>query len=44
MRAIAKWVTAFATWLCGIFTVTPDSLVKDKRGNSPPPSGGIGSF
>jgi hypothetical protein len=44
MRAIAKWLTAFGIWLCGIFGVSPDWLVKDKRGNLPPPSGGPGSF
>ena len=27
-----------------IFQVTPESLTKDRRGNMPPPSGGIGSY
>ena len=44
MRAIWKWLVAFATRLCSIFSVSPDSLVKDKRGNLPPPYGGIGSY
>ncbi|MFI4996790.1 MAG: hypothetical protein ACHQAQ_13540 [Hyphomicrobiales bacterium] len=44
MRAIGKWLSAFVTWLCRIFTVTPDRLVKDKRGNLPPPGGGMSAY
>jgi hypothetical protein len=44
MRAIGKWLIAFVTRLCAIFTVTSDSIVKDKRGNLPPPGGGISAY
>ncbi|SEC10709.1 hypothetical protein SAMN05444161_0520 [Rhizobiales bacterium GAS191] len=44
MRAIGKWFVTFVTRLCAIFTVTPDSLVKDKRGNLPPPDGGMSAY
>ena len=44
MRAIYKRVVAFTVWLCGMFSVTPGSLIKDKRGNLPPPSDGVGSY
>jgi hypothetical protein len=44
MRAIGRWLQAFASRLCRIFTVSPDRLVKDKRGNLPPPDGGISAY
>lgn len=49
MRAIEKWLAAYLAWLCKIFEVTPDSIRKDrlghaKRGNQPPPQGGIASY
>jgi hypothetical protein len=44
MRAITAWISAFLTRLCTILQVTPQALVKDKRGNLPPPSGGIGAY
>ena len=43
MRTIMGWLSAFVTWLCGIFQVTPEFLTKDRRGNMPPPSGGPSS-
>ncbi len=30
--------------LCEILSVTPASITGDRRGNQPPPSGGIGAF
>ena len=30
--------------LCQVLLVTPDSISKDRRGNLPPPSGGIAAF
>ncbi|MFI5012205.1 MAG: hypothetical protein ACHQAY_07655 [Hyphomicrobiales bacterium] len=44
MRAIGKWLSTVLVRLCRIFTVTPDRLVKDKRGNLPPPDGGIAAY
>jgi len=44
MRAIGYYLNAFAARLCRMFTVTPDWLVRDKRGNLPPPGGGIGAY
>jgi len=44
MRTIGNWLVAFVTRLCAIFTVTSESLVKGKRGNLPPPDGGISSY
>jgi hypothetical protein len=41
MRSI---LSAYLIWLCGIFQVTPDSITQDRRGNMPPPSGGIAAF
>jgi hypothetical protein len=44
MRTIMRWLAAYVAQLCRIFQVTPESLTKDRRGNMPPPSGGIGSY
>jgi hypothetical protein len=44
MRSMKTLIAAFVTWLCGVFRVTSDVLIRDKRGNLPPPSGGIGSY
>jgi hypothetical protein len=44
MRAIEKFFSAWLAWLCGIFEITPESLYNDRRGNQPPPTGGIGAF
>jgi hypothetical protein len=44
MRALAELLLAYLNWLCNAFRVTPDSLTKDRRGNMPPPSGGIGAY
>ena len=30
--------------LCQILSVTPDTITRDRRGNQPPPSGGIAAF
>ena len=38
-----KILKAYLTWLCKIFGVTPDTLRNGRRGNLPPPSGGIAS-
>jgi len=45
MRALFSLLTNFTAWLCAIFDVTPDSITpkEDRRGNMPPPSGGISS-
>jgi hypothetical protein len=44
MRKVIPLLTAYFVWLCKIFQVTPDSITKDRRGNMPPPSGGIGAY
>jgi hypothetical protein len=44
MRIIVNWLSAFLAQLCRLFDVTPASITQDRRGNMPPPSGGIGSF
>lgn len=44
MRVIAGLLLAYLNWLCEAFRVTPDALTKDRRGNLPRPSGGIGSY
>jgi hypothetical protein len=44
MRIITQLLLAYLNWLADAFRVTPDWLTKDRRGNLPPPSGGIGSY
>ena len=44
MCTIATWLTKFLVNVCTLFTVTPDSLIRGKRGNLPPPGGGLPSF
>jgi hypothetical protein len=44
MRTFMSLLSAYLTWLCKIFQATPESFTKDRRGNMPPPSGGISSF
>ena len=44
MRMIVSWLSAYVAQLCRIFNVTPESITQDRRGNMPPPSGGIASF
>jgi hypothetical protein len=44
MRMLASLLSRYLTWLCRVFQVTPESITKDRRGNMPPPSGGIASF
>jgi hypothetical protein len=41
---IVSWMSAFLAQLCRIFDVTPASITRDRRGNLPPPSGGVSSF
>jgi hypothetical protein len=44
MRKVIALLQAYLAWLCRVFQVTPDSITADRRGNLPPPSGGIGSY
>ena len=44
MHTIMRLLSGYVARLCAIFQVTPESLTKDRRGNMPPPSGGIGSY
>ena len=44
MRKLVSWLAAYIVALCQVFQVTPESITKDRRGNMPPPSGGISSY
>jgi hypothetical protein len=44
MRKLVSLLAAYLVWLCKAFQVTPQSITKDRRGNMPPPSGGIASY
>lgn len=44
MRSVIALLQACLVWLCKAFQVTPDSITSDRRGNQPPPSGGIGAY
>lgn len=44
MRKIMSVLQAYLVWLCKMFQVTPESITADRRGNMPPPSGGIGAY
>jgi hypothetical protein len=43
MRKLISLLTAYTVWLCKVFSVTPEAITKDRRGNVPP-SGGIASY
>jgi hypothetical protein len=38
MRALWNWSVRFLVRLCRMFSVSPDSLIKDQQGNLPPPA------
>ena len=42
--AIVRWLTSYTVWLCKWFDVSPNYINRNKRGNLPPPSGGIGAY
>ena len=44
MRVVERFFSAWLAWLCHAFEITPESLYQDRRGNMPPPSGGIGAY
>jgi hypothetical protein len=44
MRMLLSLLTAYTVRLCKAFQVTPESITKDRRGNMPPPSGGVSAF
>lgn len=44
MRAVAMVFLSYLTMLCRLLDVTTGSITKDRRGNLPPPPGGIASF
>ena len=44
MHNLISFFTAYVPLLCKAFEVTPESLTQDRRGNMPPPSGGIASY
>lgn len=44
MRAVIELLSAYTSWLSRMFLVSPEFITKDRRGNLPPPSGGIGAY
>ena len=44
MRVIMTLLSAWLTWLCEMFEVRAETIADGRRGNLPPPSGGIASF
>jgi len=44
MRAIVLLLSAYLGSLCQALQVKPEIFTKDRRGNLPPPSGGIGAY
>ncbi|UZF93304.1 hypothetical protein [Bosea sp. NBC_00550] len=44
MGIVAIVFLACLASLCELLLVTADGITKDRRGNMPPPSGGIGAF
>lgn len=44
MRKLLSLLQAYLVGLCKVFQVTPESITADRRGNQPPPSGGIGAY
>jgi hypothetical protein len=39
-----KRIAAFVAGLCRALAVTPQSIRNDRRGNLPPPEGGLAAF
>jgi hypothetical protein len=44
MRWILDKLAEFLSFLCRIFDVPPENMDDGRRGNTPPPSGGISSL
>jgi hypothetical protein len=44
MRAVMQLLSAYSSWLSRMLLVSPELITKDRRGNMPPPSGGIGAY
>ena len=44
MRAFMNILSGFLAWLCRAFEVRSEIIADGRRGNLPPPSGGIASF
>lgn len=44
MCAVMELLAAYSSWLSRMLLVTPEFITKDRRGNMPPPSGGIGAY
>lgn len=40
----AKLLAGYLALLCRALQVSPDHLIKGRRGNLPPPTGGFGAF
>jgi hypothetical protein len=44
MRAFIQMLSTYTAALCRAFQVTPDFINRNKRGNLPAPTGGIGAY
>jgi len=44
MRAVVQLLSAYSSWLSWVLLVSPEFITKDRRGNMPPPSGGMGAY
>ena len=44
MRTFIQMLGAYSAWLCKAFSVTPEFITKDRRGNLPPPTGGLAAY
>jgi hypothetical protein len=44
MYAVNRTISAFLGGLCRVFAVSPGSIRNNRRGNLPPPEGGIAAF
>jgi len=44
VRSFERCLAAWIAWLCRLFEVTPDGLRRGRRGNLPPPQGGLSAY
>jgi len=44
MGAMNRTISAFLGGLCRVFAVSPGAIRNNRRGNLPPPQGGIAAF
>jgi len=44
MITLERWLAGVLAKLCALFEVSPNGLRQGRRGNQPPPEGGISSY